>query len=65
MSSSKAGLVERLAFGGNDGDASAFADEVSNRIAVLVLVHNSVSARLEVPLKQGLGLVKVGDVCPG
>ena len=47
-----------------DGEASMLANEVSDSIAVVPFVHNSVSARLEVALKQGFGLVKVGDAGP-
>ena len=48
----------------NNGDASTLANEVADSIAVIPFVHNSVSARLEVALKQGFGLVKVGDAGP-
>lgn len=60
----KVGLEGTIGFWGNDGDASTLANEVTDSIAVVPLVHNSVSARFEVALKQGLCLVKVGDVGP-
>ena len=53
-----------IRFWGDDGDSSTLANEVADRVAVVSLVHNGVSARLEVSLKQGFGLVKVGDVGP-
>ena len=35
-----------IGFWGNDGDCATLADEVADSIAVVALVHNSVSARL-------------------
>ena len=57
--------MERLAFGGMTATPPRWRMKSADRVAVVSLVHNGVSARLEVSLKQGFGLVKVGDIGPG